>query len=51
MTKTLTNKIYLKEKLFGFKIDSSKTLEENLDDFNVIMIGLSNIDKKISNEN
>ena len=51
MTKTLINKIYLKEKLFGFQMDSSKTLEENLDDFNVITIGLFNIDEKISNEN
>ena len=51
ITKTLTNEIYLKEKLFGFKIDSSKILEENLDDFNVITIGLSNINEKISNEN
>jgi len=51
MTKTLSNKIYLKEQLFGFKMDPSKTLEENLDDFKVITIGLTNIDEKISDEN
>ena len=51
MTKTLSNKIYLKKRLFRFRIDSSKTLEENLDDFNVITIGLANIDDKISDEN
>ena len=51
MTKSLPNKIYLKEKLFGFKMDPSKRLEENLDDFNKITIDLANIDKKINDEN
>ena len=51
MTKTLSNKIYLKDQLFGFKMDSSKTLEENLDDFKVITIALANIEEKISDEN
>ena len=32
-------------------MDSAKSLEENLDDFNVITIGLANIDEKISDEN
>ena len=32
-------------------MDPSKSLEENLDDFNVITITLANIDEKISNEN
>ena len=48
MTRSLTSKIYLKGKLFGFKINTSKSLEENLDDFNVIVIGLENIDESIS---
>ena len=51
MTETLSNKIYLNEQLFGFKMDSSKTLEENLDDFKVITIGLANINENISDEN
>ena len=51
MTESLANKIYLKEKLFGFKMDPSKGLEENLDDFNKIIIDLANIDEKISDEN
>lgn len=38
MTKCLTNKIYLKEELFGFKMDSSKSLEDSLDEFNKITI-------------
>ena len=32
-------------------MDPSKSLEENLDDFKVITIGLANIDEKISDEN
>ncbi|KAL5556552.1 hypothetical protein UlMin_038788 [Ulmus minor] len=31
MTKSLSGKIYLKEQLFGFKMDQSKSLEDNLD--------------------
>ena len=51
MTKSLTSKIYLKGKLFGFKMNTSKSLEENLDDFNVIVIGLENIAESIYEEN
>jgi len=51
MTKSLSNKIYLKEQLFGFKMNPIKSLEENLDDFKVIIIALANIDEKISYEN
>lgn len=40
MARSLTSKIYLKGKLFGFKMNTSKSLEENLDGFNVIVIGL-----------
>ena len=51
MVKSLSNKIYLKEQLFGFRMDSSKSLEENLDDFKKITVALANIDEKISDEN
>ena len=51
MTKTPSNKIYLKEQLFVFKIDSSKTLKENFDDLKVITIGLANIDENTFEEN
>lgn len=51
MTKSLTNKIYPKEQLFGFKIDSTKSLVNNLGEFNKITISLTNIDEKISCEN
>ena len=51
MIKYLNSKIHLKIKLFGFKMDSSKSLEENLDHFNVTTVGLANIDEVISKEN
>ena len=51
MLKSLSNKIYLKEQLFGFRMDPSKNLEENLDEFKKITMALDNIDEKISFEN
>ncbi|KAK0606563.1 hypothetical protein LWI29_000689 [Acer saccharum] len=53
LTKSLTNKIYLKERLFGFKMDASKGLGENLDDFKKMTIELANAseDEKLSDEN
>lgn len=47
MPKTLTNKMYLKEQLFGYKMDPSKSLEENLDDFNIICTKLANLGEKV----
>ena len=51
MLKSLSNKIYLKEQLFGFRMDPSKNLEENSDEFKKIAVALDNIDEKISFEN
>ncbi|TXG57989.1 hypothetical protein EZV62_015818 [Acer yangbiense] len=53
LTKSLTNKIYLKERLFTFKMNASKGLDQNLDDFKKITIELANasIDEKLSDEN
>ncbi|TXG64595.1 hypothetical protein EZV62_011589 [Acer yangbiense] len=53
LTKSLTNKIYLKERLFGFKMDASKGLGKNLDDFKKMTIELANAgeDEKLSDEN
>ena len=38
MTKSLMNRIYLKVKLFGFKMQEDKNLDENLDEFNKLVI-------------
>ena len=51
LTKSLTNRILLKEKFFGFKMDTTKNLEPNLDDFKKIAITLTSIDdEKIGDE-
>ena len=46
MTKSLTNRIYLKAKFFGFKMQEDKSLDENLDEFNKIVIDLENMEKR-----
>lgn len=51
MSKSITNKIYLKEKLFGFKMDQSKTLEENIDEFEKICFDLNKTGEKLDGEN
>lgn len=38
LKKSLSSKINLKKKLFGYKMDSNKTLKANLDDFKKITI-------------
>ncbi|TYK10340.1 Retrovirus-related Pol polyprotein from transposon TNT 1-94 [Cucumis melo var. makuwa] len=51
LKKSLSNKIYIKEKFFGYKMDQSKSLEENLDEFQKIIVDLNNIGEKMSDEN
>ncbi|TXG46510.1 hypothetical protein EZV62_027990 [Acer yangbiense] len=53
MTKSLTNKIYLKERLFSFKMDASKGLDKNLDEYKKMTIELANAsdNEKLSDEN
>ena len=51
MAKSLTNRILLKERFFGFKMDPGKNLEQNLDDFKRISISLASVDQeKIGDE-
>ena len=40
--KSLTNKIYLKERLFGYRMNTSKPLDHNLDEFLKMTIELAN---------
>lgn len=47
ITKSLSDKMYLKGKYFWFKIIESKSISENLDEFNNLVIDLENIDIKI----
>ena len=50
MMKLLINQIYLKVKLFGFKMQEDKILDDNLDEFNNIIIEFENIGVKIYDE-
>ncbi|PON33116.1 hypothetical protein PanWU01x14_355310, partial [Parasponia andersonii] len=46
LTKSLKNRILLKEKFFGFKMDPTKNLEQTLNDFRKIAITLGSIDEE-----
>ncbi|KAA0056593.1 Retrovirus-related Pol polyprotein from transposon TNT 1-94 [Cucumis melo var. makuwa] len=51
LDKSLPNKLCIKEKFFGYKVDQSKSLEENLDEFQKIIVYLNNIGEKMLDEN
>lgn len=51
VTKDLPNKMYLRERLFTFKMDSTKSLGENLDDYKKIVMEFKNLGEKIGDEN
>ncbi|KAL5549681.1 hypothetical protein UlMin_004912 [Ulmus minor] len=40
LVKSSPNKIYLLEQFFGFKMDTSKTVDQNLDNFNKILTAI-----------
>ena len=50
MTKSLTNRIYLKGLLFGFRVGEDRSVEEALDEFAKIVIDLENIEVKVADE-
>ena len=47
LKKSLANKLYLKKKLYTLKMEDSKDLRKHLDEFNRIVLDLSNIGVKI----
>ncbi|PON59614.1 hypothetical protein PanWU01x14_158260 [Parasponia andersonii] len=51
ITKSLKNQIYLKVKFFRFKIEEDRSLDENLDELNKLVIDLEYIAEKIDDEN
>ena len=50
MTKSLVNRLYLKQALYSFKMSEDKVLAELLDMFNKLILDLENIDVTISDE-
>ena len=47
---TLPNKIFLLEQFFSFKMDVSKDLDANLDEFNRLCLNLANCEQNFSDE-
>ena len=50
MTKSLANLLYVKQKLYSFKIIDEKGIEEQLEIFNKTLDDLENIDVKLEDE-
>ena len=50
MRPSISNKINLLERLYGFRMTSTLSLDENIDRFNEIIVGLSNINHKVDEE-
>lgn len=50
LTKSLQDRIYLKSKLFGYKMNDTKSIRDNVDDFNRLLLDLENIGIKIDDE-
>ena len=50
MTKSLANRLYVKQRLYSFKIVDERSIEEQLDMFNKIIDDLENIDVKLEDE-
>ena len=50
LVRSVPNKFYLLEQLFGLKMNSAKTLEQNLDYFNKIVLALGNANKKFDDK-
>ena len=50
MTKSLVNRLYLKQALYSFKMTEDKVLAGQLNMFNKLILDLENIDVKIDDE-
>ena len=50
MTKSLANRLYVKQRLYSFKIIDEKGIEEQLETFNKTLDDLENIDVKLEDE-
>lgn len=50
MTKSLVNRLYLKQVLYSSKIEEEKPMDEQMDEFNKLILDLENIDVSIEDE-
>ena len=50
MTKSLTNKLLLKQRLFSLRMQEGMPLQDHLDQLNIILLELRNINVKIEDE-
>lgn len=50
MTKSLANRLYMKQKLYSFKIHDDRHISEKIDEFTKIIDDLENIDVKLEEE-
>ncbi|KAE8700517.1 hypothetical protein F3Y22_tig00110556pilonHSYRG00215 [Hibiscus syriacus] len=50
MTKSLANRLFLKQRLYSFKMHEEKSITEQIDEFNKIIDDLENIDVKMEDE-
>ncbi|PON55302.1 hypothetical protein TorRG33x02_299600 [Trema orientale] len=48
--KSLVNYLYLKQRLYVFRMEDGTTIEDHLDEFNKIILDLENIDVKVEEE-
>ena len=50
MTNSLTNKLYLKQRLFTLRMKEGTPIKEHLDELNKILMDLKNIDVRVDEE-
>ena len=50
MVKSLSNRIYLKQKFFGFKMHEGKSIDENIDEFTKLVLDLESLGVRIEDE-
>lgn len=50
MTKSLANKLYMKQRVCSFKIQDGKGIEDQIDDFIKILYDFENIEVKLEED-